>query len=178
MKIHSKSRGFTLIELLIVIAIIAVLTGIIITNLSGSRAKSRDAKRVSDIAQIQLAIEQYFDRCQQYPFSITNPTTSIYNGCPNGGSGSGQLNLSSFISQIPTDPSTGVLYQYTTYTPSGGVPSDYVLHAQLETKGDALNSSLKSGSATQIPSTPGWYTNNNCYIANANPPYDYCIGSR
>ena len=69
MKILHRSRkgGFTLIEMLVVIAIIAILTGIIITGLVGSKAKARDAKRASDLSQIALALEQFFDRCDVYP---------------------------------------------------------------------------------------------------------------
>jgi prepilin-type N-terminal cleavage/methylation domain-containing protein len=63
---HSK-KGFTLIELLVVIAIIGILSSVVLASLSTARQKSRDAKRISDIGQIQLALELYFDRVQSYP---------------------------------------------------------------------------------------------------------------
>jgi general secretion pathway protein G len=126
---NSHSRAFTLIELLVVIAIIGILTGIIITNLAQSRLKARDAKRVSDMGQIQLALELYYDRCKQYP-SILN--TSQNNGCP---SGSG-ISLASYISQIPTPPSTAT-YNYAIKSDN----TDYVLYTILEGYNEAMKDS-------------------------------------
>ena len=90
MKYFSNKKGFTLIELLVVIAIIAILTAIVTANFATSKAKARDAKRISDIAQIQLALEMVFDRCNVYPPDITNITTDICTGYP----------LNYFISKI------------------------------------------------------------------------------
>ena len=66
MKIHSKSRGFTLIELMVVCAIIGILSAMVIVSLASAKAKARDGKRVSDLAQIQGALEQYFDHNNAY----------------------------------------------------------------------------------------------------------------
>src|SRR4030066_73924 len=52
-----KNKGFTLIELLVVIAIIGILSSVVLASLSTAREKSRDAKRISDIGQIQLGID-------------------------------------------------------------------------------------------------------------------------
>ena len=54
-----KQRGFTLIELLVVIAIIGLLSTLAVVALNNARMKSRDAKRVSDVKQIQTALELY-----------------------------------------------------------------------------------------------------------------------
>ncbi len=63
----NKNKGFTLIELLVVIAIIGILSSVVLASLSTARQKSRDAKRISDVGQVQLALELYFDRSQTYP---------------------------------------------------------------------------------------------------------------
>jgi prepilin-type N-terminal cleavage/methylation domain-containing protein len=63
---HTK-KGFTLIELLVVIAIIGILSSVVLASLSTARQKSRDAKRISDIGQVRLALELFFDRIQSYP---------------------------------------------------------------------------------------------------------------
>ena len=50
------SAGFTLIELLVVIAIIGILASIVLTSLSSSRIKSRDAKRVLTLTEVSKFI--------------------------------------------------------------------------------------------------------------------------
>jgi len=172
---HSKDKGFTLIELLVVIAIIAILSGILITSLTGSRAKSRDAKRVSDISQIQLAIEQYFDRCQQYPHPVGNGTVGALaadvtsGSCTSGGT---SITLGNFISQIPQTPDGGNShYDYVINAASN--PTDYILHTQLETNNAALQDSLKKSSLTNT-----WAASFPCADPSQTGPYDYCVGSK
>ena len=55
-----RSKGFTLIELLVVIAIIGILASIITGSLASARARGRDAKRVADIKNIELALKLYY----------------------------------------------------------------------------------------------------------------------
>jgi type II secretion system protein G len=114
---YSKNKGFTLIELLVVIAIIAILTAVIMTNLYSSRGKARDAKRISDIAQIQLALEQYFNKNGGYPSDQSSLVPDT-------------LKDQGYISVIPTDPTTRSKYTYV--TDSNGTHFDYVLKATLE----------------------------------------------
>lgn len=121
-KVFFNNKGFSLVELMVVIAIIGILTAIVTTNFSQSKAKSRDAKRVSDLAQIQLALELAFDRCRVYPSTPLVVINPVCSGRP----------LSDFISVIPRD-SNGSEYFY-------GVQNfDYVLGAQLETDSGVLD---------------------------------------
>jgi prepilin-type N-terminal cleavage/methylation domain-containing protein len=86
---HSK-KGFTLIELLVVIAIIGILSSVVLASLSTARQKSRDAKRISDLGQVQLALELYFDRIQSYPSttpSICGAGAAACVGTANGATG-------------------------------------------------------------------------------------------
>jgi len=62
-----SKKGFTLIELLVVIAIIGLLSTLAVVSLNNARSKSRDAKRVSDIKQVQTALELYYADQNGYP---------------------------------------------------------------------------------------------------------------
>ena len=108
-----KKKGFSLIELLVVIAIIAILTTIVIASLSGARQKSRDTKRISDIAQLQLSLASYQQINGGYPSLLTQLAPS-------------------YIAQIPIDPSSGLSYGYATTT-----LGTYCLGANLEATGTA-----------------------------------------
>jgi prepilin-type N-terminal cleavage/methylation domain-containing protein len=53
--------GFTLIELLVVIAIIGILASVVLASMNSARKKARDARRLSDLKQLQSALELYSD---------------------------------------------------------------------------------------------------------------------
>ncbi|MEK7599217.1 MAG: type II secretion system protein [Patescibacteria group bacterium] len=98
-KLKSRSgakRGFTLIELLVVIAIIGVLASVVLASLNSARRKSRDARRVADIKQIQLALELYFDSKGEYPDVTSNLDPD-------------------YIPTVPTDPVAQAVYPYNSY---------------------------------------------------------------
>lgn len=98
------SRGFTLIELLVVIAIIGILSSVVLASLNSARLKGRDARRISDIKQLQLALELYYDANQSYPavaYTSGNASTSL-----------SALTSGNFISSIPNDPTNGGTYVY------------------------------------------------------------------
>lgn len=64
---QKKQKGFTLIELLVVIAIIGLLSTLAVVALNSARMKSRDARRLSDVKQIQTALELYYNDQGEYP---------------------------------------------------------------------------------------------------------------
>ncbi len=106
-----KSRGFTLIELLVVVAIIGLLSSVILASLNGARKKGRDARRISDLKQLQVAMELYYGEqaTPAYPASIAALVP---------------VN----IPVEPKDPSTNASYSYALR--SGG--QFYCLGATLE----------------------------------------------
>jgi len=69
---NKNKKGFTLIELLVVIAIIGLLSTLAIVALNSARQKSRDAKRVADIKQIQTALEIYYNDEFKYPANVSS----------------------------------------------------------------------------------------------------------
>jgi len=57
----TSPEGFTLIELLVVIAIIAILASILFPVFSRAREKAREARCMSNLHQIGLALQMYAD---------------------------------------------------------------------------------------------------------------------
>ena len=72
-----SERGFTLIELLVVIAIIALLASILLVALQSAQIKSRNVKRLSDMAQMNTALEMYFNTNKGYPSSVNGIPASL-----------------------------------------------------------------------------------------------------
>ena len=172
MKINtfSKKGGFTLIELLVVIAIIVILTALILPDLAGSRAKARDAQRISDVSQLQLALELFYDRCGQYPAAVSSGSQYVVSSASNCTTSSGTIiTMSSFIAQIPTPPAgvsnvTG--YDYATSPISGSI-NNYVLRAQLESNNAEVSKGLSVFPTTGTWSNPITCTNTGTF---------YCVG--
>ncbi|MFA4890514.1 MAG: type II secretion system protein [Candidatus Paceibacterota bacterium] len=125
-----RNKGFTLIELLVVIAIIGILSSVVLASLNSARKKSRDARRISDLKQIQLALEMYADA-----------SGSLY---PAGdyATAMGLLKTGGFFPQIPVDPlnAGNNVYKYTGTLVSSSCTS-YHLGATLE---EATNPALNS----------------------------------
>lgn len=65
-----KQGGFTLVELLVVISIIGILSTLAVVSLNTARSKSRDARRLSDIRQMQTALEFYYNETGYYPNAL------------------------------------------------------------------------------------------------------------
>lgn len=122
-----NKKGFTLIELLVVIAIIALLSILAIVALGSAREKSRDQKRISDIKQIQTALELYF--ADQLAYPVVENSQSIGTGnyaCLNSSGFSASGCANAYMAQIPSDPSSGEAYTYS------GATSTYTITATLE----------------------------------------------
>jgi prepilin-type N-terminal cleavage/methylation domain-containing protein len=152
-------RAFTLIELLVVIAIVGLLSTIAIINLSSTRGKARDLKRIADIKQISTALELYRDTNGVFP----NPGTL---GCAGGsqqyyclGHGNagtcwigGYLNgctaldnaLAPYMAKIPDDPgqNTGFNGDAYLYNFNQGGINPPILHWGME---GAVNTSTCLG---------------------------------
>ena len=80
--------GFTLIELLVAIAIIGVLMGLVIVVLDPAhfQNKAQDSRRISNLAEIQTALELSFADNNQYPGTLpagspTDPDGGSYDYC-------------------------------------------------------------------------------------------------
>jgi prepilin-type N-terminal cleavage/methylation domain-containing protein len=99
-----NQKGFTLIELLVVIAIIGLLSTLAVVALNNARQKARDARRLSDVKQLQTALELYYTNASQYP-ATAGLTAAL---------------VPTYMGQIPTNPTprndggcSGADYAYT-----------------------------------------------------------------
>jgi general secretion pathway protein G len=64
-----NQKGFTLIELMVVIAVIALLSSVALIAFQSARAKSRNAKRLSDMTQMNTALGLFHASNKGYPTS-------------------------------------------------------------------------------------------------------------
>jgi prepilin-type N-terminal cleavage/methylation domain-containing protein len=149
-----NQKGFTLIELLIVIAVIGILASVVLVGLGPIQKQGRDARRISDLKQIQNGLELYYNKSGQYP---PQPSWGVF---PE----SALINAGIGISNIPKDPNPNQSYSYESLNNGLG----YCLGAKLE---DANNPNWKRSVAC----------NQNCYNGNqsqTNPQIGtsfYCV---
>jgi len=142
---NQKNLGFTLLELLVVITIVGFISVLAIASMTSVRAKSRDSKRLTDIKQIQAALNLYYTDKRMYPriSTATNATvlgvasarqclnTSVNGFTTLGCSGA-------FMADIPRDPGSNpannrqYYYVRAAETVTGQGPQNYYLRFYLE----------------------------------------------
>ncbi len=134
-KQFGPTHGFTLIEILIVVAIIAILASVVLVGLGPTQQQGRDARRISDLREVQTALELYYNKNGTYPSASTwSAMTGALTGASIG------------VSQIPNDPSSGQTYYYQ----SAADNSSYVIGAKLE----SANNSVFTGYAPPSGTLP------------------------
>lgn len=138
-----NNKGFTLIELLVVIAIIGLLSTLAVVALGNARQKARDAKRLSDLKQMQTALELYYTDQTDYPAGngITLGAPAGDYACLNATGFAAAGCASPYMGQVPADPLAAQNYVYT----KGA--NTYAITATLETTMNGL-----SGGVTLSPS--------------------------
>ncbi len=121
---RQQIKAFTLLELLVVISIIAILISMGIVSFSTAQQKARDAKRKSDLKEIQVALEQYYSVCgSQYPALESGFYTAISCQDPN----------IVVMQTIPTDP-RGNSYYCPEPVNNTCTNASYTICAALETE--------------------------------------------
>lgn len=108
--VTKKQWGFTLLEVLLVVAILALLAGIVIVAINPGRqlANSRNAQRNSDVKTIIDAIYNYDIDNSALPTTVTTTATDICR--TTGANCTGLIDLgvltasSKYVVAIPQDP--------------------------------------------------------------------------
>lgn len=161
------ARGFTLVELLVVIAIIAILAVIVgvVINPIELRRRSNDAARLSDMANLQQAInvaaqEATVSGAEILCFNTTAPCTESTYPLSAGtrrsdGSGWVKVNLSAQKSvsmpTLPIDPINDSTYKYTYYSDGNGWEINAVLESDQQ-KDKMLNDGGNNNNVYEVGS--------------------------
>jgi prepilin-type N-terminal cleavage/methylation domain-containing protein len=178
--IKNQNKGFTLIEILIVVAIIAILASVVLVGLGPTQQAGRDARRLSDLHEIQNGLELFYNKCGYYPGSLTagactaalpatasypaSAGTSIYGGVATTlTAATAGLGLNT----MPNDPSSGKTYRYTVNAANS--PTAYILGTTLENSNNNVFTSYTAPATYAGPQGDAY----NCVYAAANPYY--CI---
>lgn len=111
---------YSWLEIVIFFFIIGVFVALMAWTISYSHAKVRDAKRLSDVKQIQAALELYFNDHNQYPVSTNSITLGEGSSCVSvpclvlGDQGfSGNAQGITYMPQVPANPApNGTPYMY------------------------------------------------------------------
>ena len=130
-----NKKGFTLIELLVVIAIIGLLSTLAVVALGSARTKARDSKRLSDIKQVQTALELYYTDQNAYPSQqgivLGSATTTCLNAA-GGFTDAASCGSSPYMGLVPSDPGS---FEYR-YTSTG---TRFLITGTLETNVSPLS---------------------------------------
>lgn len=152
-----SKKGFTLIELLVVIGIVAVLVSLGTISYNTAQKSARDTKRKSDLRDVKLALQLYYNSYNQYPpVSLGGNWNEVWNRMMyEGSTGSNGMITLGLMKNNPCDPKTGTsgascsfttdgfYYAYTNFGDTN--PQRYRLYAKMENSGDSVLSSDVDG---------------------------------
>ena len=101
-----RQKGITLIEVLIVVALLMLIFLALFRSFGKDISRSRDAERKSDLVDIKLAFEDYYNDHQTYP-------PEEYLADCDGDA------LQPYLRAVPCDPVTGEPYLYIPFPGDG-----------------------------------------------------------
>lgn len=131
-----SSCGFTILEILLAVSLLPILSGIIyLVWWENTRGVARDAQRITDVNNIKLALEAFYEKNNKYPpvgAAYSSQTIFVSDTIPAGANAWIPEMVPEFILELPKDPrqtaTPSFIYLYS-------VPTDrktYNVWAQLE----------------------------------------------
>ncbi|MFH1522934.1 MAG: type II secretion system protein GspG [Patescibacteria group bacterium] len=108
--------------ILFVIFFVSIISTIAVVALNNARLKSRDARRISDIKQVQTALELYYNDNDKYP--VVDSWKELAREI---------RKKPTYMSSLPQDPLGRDKYRYTYQSRDSG--QDYLIRFELEEKG-------------------------------------------
>jgi len=192
--IMKKEGGFTLVELLVVISIMALLSSIVFASLQSTRVSARDAQRVQQLHQMDLALNMYKANHEGKVPNLTAVTGTAGSGCSASqqsnavvcvAKSSGGAAWDAFTSELrpyqPTLPSSlnGIDYVYLPPASmgSGATDSSYQISAKLE-KTSALSGYTTASQLISAPTILTYtFSSSNSILLTNSEAIAYCSGS-
>lgn len=167
------NKGFTLIEFLVVVATFSLLSSIVLVDVSSTLKKARDARRLTDMQNIQNALEMYKSNYGYYPENTDNDYSGWDTGY-NGGLTGGDIFIDPlnpvYIIKTPGDPITTAYNSgYSYYRYAAG------LYGCDASRGAFYILGIRNLEATNgaYPTSPGW----SCPSRNWQREFEWVTGS-
>ncbi len=157
---NNLRKGFTLIEILIVVAIIAILATVVLVGLGPTQQAGRDARRLSDLREVQQGLQLYFSKCGFYPGVPVAGNCDNTANVPKTKWSDMTVALTSStigVNAVPNDPlnitaDTAPTYYYAAQN-SG---ASYVVAAKLEVPNNTAFRGYNSADPVIPPTGTGW----------------------
>ncbi|NCN52476.1 prepilin-type N-terminal cleavage/methylation domain-containing protein [Candidatus Parcubacteria bacterium] len=160
MFLRLRPRGFTLVELLVVLAVIAVLSGVVMASVIQARQSAQDKQRVASLEQLSLSLEVYKQAYGSYPFSCNGTGVMGGHGSNFGTCTSNYIQGMTSIITLPVDPNTTADgYRYISNGTSYRLESYNALQSKTLSPTDDYHACAASCSSGVCATSGGQYTN-------------------
>jgi len=146
-----RQKGITLIEVLIVVALLMLIFLALFRSFGKDISRSRDAERKSDLVDIKLAFEDYYNDHQTYP-------PEEYLADCDGDA------LQPYLRAVPCDPVTGEPYLYIPFPGDGNNSGGYRVLSILEDDSDPIIEKLGCQNGCGIPQNHPKYSSSSKYV--------------
>lgn len=130
----SLRSGFTLVELLVIVLVVSIVSVVIVSNVRNSKAVARDAQRLTDLQNLQVALRLYKDAHGRYPsagcgrgnaWTGNHPS---YGACPDYITGLSEFNGG----PLPVDPIPDARFGYIYRTDNQGSEYKVLAYGSVE----------------------------------------------